>query len=210
MIVFGQGRKTPIDIARARDFPVARTGDSYYVRRAVLKFRFGSVLLWEQAAQETGRPDMFASLFTLQVDLIMRRMTSIKLTEAERILGRGVPSLCCRLGIARRDTVWLTFLDVEKSVHESLKRREVGLRQLPATRSRDLVLRMGKAHLAARGSSMQPSADDQATVEVLRARASDREICRRWELALLSKLPKVKTIADLSKHWNAFQGDNRD
>jgi hypothetical protein len=204
VIVFSQGRKRPIDIARARDWPVGKTGDSYFVKRAVLKFRLGSVLLWEQAARELSRPELAWGLFTLQVDLIMRRATSIKLTEAERILGRGVPSLCCRLGIARRDTTWLTFLDVEKTVHESLMRREHGLKKLPATRSRDLVLKLGKLHLAARGSSLDHTSDDERSIEALRARAPDKEICRRWQVGLLSRLPKVKTIGDLFKHWNHF------
>jgi hypothetical protein len=178
------------------------------VKRAVLKFRLGSVLLWEQAARELGRPELAWALFTLQVDLIMRRATSIKLTEAEKVLGRGVPALCCRLGIARRDTAWLTFADVEKTVHESLMRRTNGLKKLPATRSKNLMLKLGKMHFATRGSSMQPTAEDQQTIEVLRARASDREICRRWELALLSRFPKVRGVADLSWHWNAFKGDS--
>lgn len=208
MIDFGRGHRSPIAIARARDYAVAKTGDSYYVTRVILKFKFGSVLAWERAGAELERPELPWALFTLQVDLIMRRMTSIKLTEAERVLGRGVPALCCRLGIARRDTVWLTFLDVEKTVHESLMRRAQGLRALPVTRSRNLMLKLSQAHLATRGGSLQPSADDQRAIEALRARASDKEICRRWQLALLSRLPKVRTLSDFLQHWNNIGGGN--
>lgn len=209
MIVFARGTQRPIDIARARDYPVGKTGDSFFVKRAVLKFRFGSVLLMERAARELGRPELAWSLFTLQVDLIMRRMTSVKLTEAEKTLGRGVPALCCQLGLARRDTHWLTFLDVEKTVHESLMRREVGLKKLPATRSKNLHHKLADMHSTTRGRALQYDEHALAVIEALRARATDREICRRWSLALLSRLPKVQTLSDFSKHWNAFKGDDR-
>lgn len=208
MIVFAQGRKRPIDIARARSYAVANTGDSYYVKRAVLKFRFGSVLAWEQAARELGRPELAYSLFTLQVDLIMRRATSIKLTEAEKVLGRGVPALCCRLGIARRDTHWLTFSDVEKTVHESLMRRTNGLKKLPATRSRNLHAKLADMHSTTRGRALQYDEQALAVIDALRARASDKEICRRWQLALFSRLPKVQTLSDFLKHWNNIGGGN--
>lgn len=206
MIVFGHSRKRPIDIARARDFAVAKTGDSYVVRRAVLKFRFGSVLLWEQAARELGRPDLELALFKFQVDLIMRRMTSVKLTEAEKVLGRGVAALCCRLGIAKRDTTWLTFLDVEKTVHESLMRREHGLKKLPATRAANLYGKLADMHSTTRGRALEYDDNALAVIELLRARAADKEICRRWRLALFSRLPKVQTLSDFLKHWNNIGG----
>lgn len=207
MIVFAKGRQRPIDIARARDWPVGKTGDSYFVKRAVLKFRLGSVLLWEQAARELGRPELLASLFTLQVDLIMRRATSIKLTEAERILGRGVPAVCCRLGIAKRDTHWLTFTDVEKTVHESLMRRANGLKKLPAKRANALHSKLADMHSTARGRALQHDELAGQVIEVLRARASDKEICRRWQLALFSRLPKINTLSDFLKHWHNIGGE---
>lgn len=201
-----KGRKLPIEIARERGYHLARgfSDDSNKVIHAVLKFRFGNVVHWEDVARDMKRPvaEVGWALFSMQVDLIMRRKTTVTVAEVERTIGRGASALLNSYGIAHRTGDILVFNDVGKTVGESLMRRAQGLRQLPKTRARNLRGKLADMHSVTRGRALPFDENAPRVVELLRARATDKEICRRWELALASKLPKIRTLSDFMKHWN--------
>lgn len=205
-----KGRRLPIEIARERGYHLARgfSDDSGHVNKAVLKFRFGNVVHWEDVARDMKRPvaEVGWALFSMQVDLIMRRKTTVTVAEVERSIGRGAAALLNSYGIAHRTGDILVFNDVGKTVGESLMRRAQGLRQLPKTRARNLHGKLAELHAEARGRALPADEHAARVIELLRAKATDKEICRRWQLALASRLPKVRTISDFMKHWNNIGG----
>lgn len=197
--------KQPIDVALERGYPIVRR-NSWHVDRTVLKFRFGNVVRWENVARELGRPlaEVGWALFSLQADLIMRRETVKSVADVERLVGRGAAALLNRHGIAHRTGDSLIFSDVAKTVGESRMRGAQARRTLPAIRSRDLLLKMSRLHLASRGGSLFLDGTEQQAITLLRSRATDKEILRRWGNALLSRIPKVNKVSGLVRHWNLF------
>lgn len=180
--------------------------DYWYVERKVVKLRFGNILRWVLLANEMKRPveEIGWRMFTLQVDLITSRTSHTTAAVLESKVGRGAAALVCRLGLAYRTGDTIIFRDVAKTVAEGLMRRNQGLLVLPRRRAKDLLGQMVALYEQARGTPYEPNGKETAVLEALRARARDGEIMKRWESALLSRLPRVQTASGLLQHWNQF------
>lgn len=179
---------------------------TWHLERKMLKFRWGNVSKWRRLGELLQRhpPDVIAEMLEMQMDLMMRRKTFLLIADFDARLGAGAAALCCRLELAHRTEGIIIFRDVARTVAESLMRRNVGLRSLPANRARNLLERLMRLHVHTRGVAYHLEGNELKMLEVLRARAADRTIMARWRAALLSQFPRVRSLRGLVHHWNAF------
>jgi hypothetical protein len=173
----------------------------------VIKLRYGTIQKWKQLATLLGLDEnrTVRILLDLTADFVINRRIWLSGQELSKRLAPGAAAHMASLGLAENRNGQVVLLDVERTVNESLMRRDNGLKQLPAVRARDLAGTMRKLYESARGFSFEERDDDQRTLELLRARASDKVILERWQRAILSSFPPVKTFADLNRTWASWE-----
>jgi hypothetical protein len=174
----------------------------------VIKLRYGTIQKWKQLATLLGLDEnrTVRVLLDLTADFVINRRIWLSGQELSKRLAPGAAAHMAALGLAENRNGQVVLLDVERTVNESLMRRDNGLKQLPAVRARDLAGKMYRLYEEARCRDYIASADDQRVLELLRARASDKVILERWQRAVLSNgFPPVKTFADLNRTWASWE-----
>lgn len=180
---------------------------NWHQDQRTIKLRYGTIRKWKQLATQLGLDEnrTVRVMLDLTADFVINRRTWLSAQELAKTLSPGAAACLAMLGLAENRNGQVVLLDVERTVKESLMRRANGLKQLPAVRARDLAGKLRRIYEGARGGGFEERDDDQAVLELLRARGSDAEIERRWKNAVLSNaLNPVKSFADLNRQWNAW------
>lgn len=173
----------------------------------VIKLRYGTIQKWKQLATQLGLDENVTvrKMLDLTADFVMNRRIWLSAQELSRQFCPGAAAQMAALGLAENRNGQVVLLDVERTVNESLMRRENGLKTLPAVRARDLAGKLRTAYENARGGGFEARDDDHQVLELLRARASDAEILKRWQRAVLSNgFPPVRAFADLNRTWGSW------
>lgn len=173
----------------------------------MLKLRVSSIAKWKRLALLMEQPvdRIVTGLLDLHLEMSQARRTWLSAQELAKRIGPGASAYMGSLGLSENRNGQVVVLDVERTVTESLMRRAVGLKQLPAVRARDLAGRLRTIYENSRGGSLEPREDDQRVLELLRARASDRVITDYWKRAVLSNaFPPVRSFADLNRTWSTW------
>lgn len=173
-----------------------------------IKLRYGTIQKWKQLAVQLQLDEnlVVRKMLDLTADFVINRRAWLSAPELAKRLAPGAAAYMQALNLAENRNGQVVLLDVERTVNESLMRRNQGLRKLPAVRARDLAATMRQVYEDSRGGGFKERDDDQAVLELLRARAADSEILARWKRAVLSSgLSPVRSFADLNRSWSRWE-----
>jgi hypothetical protein len=174
----------------------------------VIKLRYGTIQKWKQLAVQLGLDEnrTVRVMLDLTADFVMNRRTWLSAQELSKQLAPGATAHMTSLGLAENRNGQVVLLDVERTVKESLARRDVGLRALPAVRARGLGTLLAALHLEVRGKPYPEQPTDEWALDLMRASHKDSAILEAWKNALLSaRYPPVNSYADLATRPGAFQ-----
>lgn len=183
------------------------SGDKWHVGQRRLKLHFKTLEKWKSLARKLELPEDFviSQLLQLYFSMTLERRTWLSGPELAKVLRPGAAAYMGALQLAENRNGQVVLLDVEATVNESLMRRNVSLRSLPAVRARDLAGGLRKMFEQVTGIDWSPGESDQRTIELMRARAADSEILKRWERALLSHgVLQVRTLQQLNQTWERW------